>query len=123
MAVMKAKKGYSAHVKHILISPTKLRRIADAVRRKPYTEAVALLESLPHKGAIPIRKLIQSAAANALFQNKQLDEDMLYIKELRVDEGPRMRRLWARGRGRRDILQKKMSHLSVVLDEISGLGE
>ena len=120
---MEAKKGYSARVKHILISPTKLRRVADVVRRKPYTEAVAILDSLPHKGAIHIQKVLQSAAANALFQNKQLDEDMLYIKELRVDEGPRMKRLWARGRGRRDILQKKMSHLSVVLDEISGLGE
>ena len=120
---MEAKKGYTARVKHLLISPTKLRRVADVVRMKPYTEAVAILESLPHKGAVYVKKIIQSAAANALFQNKKLDEDMLYVRELRVDEGPRMRRLWARGRGRRDILQKKMSHLSVVLDEISGLGE
>lgn len=120
---MEAKKGYRARVKHILMSPTKLRRVADIVRRKPYTEAVAILETLPHKGAYYIKKILQSAAANALFQNKQLDEDMLYVKEIRVDEGPRMKRLWARGRGRRDILQKKMSHLSVILDEISGLGE
>ncbi|MBN2049457.1 MAG: 50S ribosomal protein L22 [Spirochaetales bacterium] len=122
MATRDAKKGYSAVVKHVMMSPTKLRRVADTVRRKPYTEAVAILESLPQRGALPIKKIIQSAAANALYQNKNLDEDMLFIKELRVDEGPRMKRLWARGRGRRDILQKKMSHLSVILDEITGLG-
>lgn len=118
---MEAKKGYSAKVKHLMISPTKLRRIADNVRRKPYVDAVALLESLPQKGAVYLRKVIQSAAANALVQNNDLDEEMLYIKELRIDEGPRMRRLWPRARGRRDILVKRMSHISVVVDEIAGM--
>lgn len=118
---MEAKKGYSAKVRHLVISPTKLRRIADNVRRKPYVEAVALLEALPQKGAVYLRKVIESAAANALVQNNDLDEEMLYIKELRVDEGPRMRRLWPRARGRRDILVKRMSHVSVVVDEIAGM--
>lgn len=115
------KKGYSAKSSHLMISPTKLRRVADNVRKKPYTEAVAILESLPQKGAKFLRKTVQSAAANALAQNKQLDEEMLYIKELLIDEGPRMKRLWPRARGRRDILQKRMSHISVVIDEIAVL--
>ncbi len=114
--------GYVAKARHIMISPTKLRRIADNVRRKPYTEAVAILETLPHKGAVYLRKVIQSAAANALAANDALDEEMLYVKELRVDEGPRLRRLWPRARGRRDILIKRMSHISVVVDEIAGMG-
>ena len=117
------KKGYSAKSSHLLISPTKLRRVADNVRKKPYTEAVAILESLPHKGAVYLRKTVQSAVANALAQNKQLDEEMLYIKELLINEGPRMRRLWPRARGRRDILKKRMSHISVVIDEIAALEE
>ena len=117
------RKGYSAKTSHLMISPTKLRRVADNVRKKPYTEAVAILESLPQKGAHYVRKVIQSAAANALAQNKQLDEEMLYISELMVDEGPRLKRLWPRARGRRDILQKRMSHISVRLDEIAGLEE
>ena len=114
------KKGYSAKSSHLMISPTKLRRVADNVRKKPYVEAVAILESLPHKGAKYLKKTVQSAAANALAQNKQLDEEMLYVKELLINEGPRMRRLWPRARGRRDILVKRMSHISVVMDEIAG---
>ena len=120
---MDAKKGYSAKARHLMISPTKLRRIADNVRRKPYAEAVAILETLPQRGAAYLNKVIQSAAANALVQNKNLDEEMLFIKELQVNEGPRMKRLWARGRGRRDILVKRMSHILVVVDEIAGMEE
>jgi large subunit ribosomal protein L22 len=121
MMTMEAKKGYSAKVKHLMIAPSKLRRIADNVRMKPYTEAVAMLEAFPQKGARYLRKVIQSAAANALAQNNDLDEQMLYVSELRVDDGPRMRRIWARARGRRDILVKRMSHVSVTVDEIAGM--
>lgn len=120
---MEAKKGYSARAKDLTIPPTKLRRIANNIRRKPYPEAVAILESLPQKGAVYLRKVIQSAAANALVQNNNLDEEMLYIKELRVDDGHRSRRIWPRARGRRDILIKRMSHISVVVDEIAGMEE
>jgi large subunit ribosomal protein L22 len=110
--------GYSANVPFLRVSATKVRRVADNVRRKPYVEAMALLEVLPHKGARLIRKVIQSAAANALAQNKALDEEMLYVKELRVDVGPTMKRMWARGRGRADSLLKRSCHISVVVDEI-----
>jgi large subunit ribosomal protein L22 len=121
--MMEAKKGYKAKSTHLMIAPTKLRSVANVVRNKPYTEAIAILESLPQKGAVYLRKTIQSAAANALFQNKNLDEEMLYVKTLMVDDGPRMKRVWARGRGRRDILLKRMSHITVVVDEIASVGE
>jgi large subunit ribosomal protein L22 len=120
---MQAKKGYKAQGKYLIMSPTKMRRVADQIRKKPYTEAIALLESLPQKSAGLLKKVIQSAAANALFQNKELDEEMLYIKELQVSEGPRYKRMWPRARGRRDILLKRLSHVSVVVDEIMGTGE
>ena len=120
---MDAKKGYRASAQHVMISPTKVRKIANAVRRKPYAEAIAILESLPQRGALPVKKVLQSAAANALVQNKKLDEEMLYVKELQINEGPRLKRVWPRGRGRRDILLKRMCHISVVVDEIAGLGE
>ena len=118
---MEAKKGYKASASNLLISPTKLRPVANIVRRKPYAQAMAILENLPNKGAALLSKVVQSAASNALAQNKQLDEEMLYIKELLVDEGPRMRRVWARGRGRRDLLVKRMSRVSVIVEEIAGL--
>src|SRR5271169_3978411 len=110
--------GYRASVPFQRVSATKVRRIADNVRRKPYVEAMALLGVLPHKGARLLSKLIQSAAANALAKNKNLDEQMLYVKELLVDVGPSMKRMWARGRGRADRLIKRSCHISVVVDEI-----
>ncbi|MCK4542350.1 MAG: 50S ribosomal protein L22 [Spirochaetales bacterium] len=119
---MEAKKGYMATAKHLMISPTKMRRVADVVRRKPYAEAVAILENLPQKGAGLLRKVVQSAAANALYQNKNLDEEMLYIAELQINEGPRIKRVWPRSRGQRDILLKRMSHIIVVVDEIRKKG-
>ena len=115
---MEVKKGYSAHARYLRISPTKVRRIADNVRKKPYSEAIAVLEVLPHKGARLLKKVIQSAGANAVYANKNLDEDMLYIQELQVNVGPVMKRLWPRARGRADRLVKRSCHISVVLDEI-----
>ncbi len=120
---MEAKKGYKAIAKYLMVSPTKVRPIANIVRSKPYPEAVAILEAMPQKGAGLIKKVVQSAAANALVQNKQLDEEMLFIKEIRIDEGPRLKRVWPRSHGRRDILLKRESHISVVLDEIASMGE
>ncbi len=120
---METKKGYRATAKYLMISPTKVRPIANNIRMKPYTEAMAILESMPQKGAGFLRKVVKSAASNALSQNKNLDEEMLYVKELQINEGPRLKRVWPRARGRRDILLKRMSHIYVVVDEISGMGE
>lgn len=110
--------GYHAIARYLLVAPSKVRPVADVVRRLPYPEAVAILENLPQKGAHLLKKVIQSAAANALVQNKNLEEDMLYVKELRVDEGPRLRRVWFRARGRADLLKKRMSHITAVVDQI-----
>ncbi|MBN2442039.1 MAG: 50S ribosomal protein L22 [Spirochaetales bacterium] len=115
---MEAKKGYTAHAKFLRISPTKLRRVADIIRKRPYSEVIAVLENLPHKSAHLLKKVINSAVANALKQNEKLDEDMIYIKELQINEGPRMKRIWMRARGRADQLLKRLSHISVVIDEI-----
>lgn len=120
---MAEKKGFRAEAKYILVSPFKVRRVANVVRSLPYTDAVAILENLPHKGAKLLKKVIKSAAANALYNNKNLDEDMLVVKELYVNEGPRLKRLWRRGRGRADMLLKRMSHIVAVVDENVKAGE
>ena len=111
-------KGWRASVPFLRVSATKIRRVADNVRRKPYVEAMALLGALPHKGARLISKVLQSAAANALAANKELDEGRLYVKELLIDVGPTMKRMWTRGRGRADRLLKRSCHISAVVDEI-----
>jgi len=117
MATATKKTGYKAVTRYLLVSPYKIRPVADLVRRKPYTEAVSILENMPHKGARLIKKTVVSAASNALNQDKQLDEDMLYIREIMVDEGPRMRRVWFRARGRADMLLKRLCHITVIVDQ------
>jgi len=111
------KTGYRAISKFLIGSPYKIRPVADLVRRKTYPEAVSILENMPHKGARLIRKTVKSAASNALSDNKKLDEDMLYVREIYIDEGPRLKRIWFRGRGRADMQLKRMCHITVVVDE------
>ncbi len=111
---------YKVVEKYLRASPTKVRPVAKVIKRKPYTEAMALLEHMPQKGARLISKALKSAASNALHLNSNLDEDMLYVKEVLVDEGPRMKRLWIRGRGRADLLLKRMCHITVVVNEKAG---
>jgi large subunit ribosomal protein L22 len=122
MEAKTAKSGYRAVTKFLLASPYKVRPVADLIRRKPYPEAMSVLENLPHKGARLIRKTVKSAASNALNVNKQLAEDMLYVKEVFINEGPRMRRVWFRARGRVDMLLKRMCHITVVIDETPRAG-
>ncbi|MCH5290168.1 MAG: 50S ribosomal protein L22 [Treponema sp.] len=117
---MAEKKGYVATTKFLIASPTKVRPVADVIRRKSCSEAMAILENMPQKGARLITGTLKSAVANALNLNKQLDEDMLYIKEIRIDEGPRLKRVWFRARGRADQLLRRMCHITVVVDEKAG---
>ena len=112
--------GYRAKSRFLIGSPYKIRPVADLIRRKPYPEAVSILDNMPHKGARLIRKTVVSAASNALSDNKKLDEDMLYVREVFIDEGPRLKRIWFRGRGRADMQLKRMCHITVVVDETAG---
>ena len=114
---MEKKTDYRAVSKFLMGSPYKIRPVADLIRRKPYTEAVSILENMPHKGARLIYKTVKSAASNALSSNKKLDEDMLYVREILIDDGPRLKRVWFRARGRADMLLKRMCHITVVVDE------
>lgn len=114
--------GYRAVSKYLFGSPYKIRPVADIVRRKPYSEAVSILENMPHKGARLIKKTVKSAASNALALNKKLEEDMLYVKEVFIDDGPRLKRVWFRARGRADMLLKRMCHITVVIGEIEKAG-
>jgi large subunit ribosomal protein L22 len=120
---MADKKEYRAITKYLMGSPYKVRPVADLIRKRSYPEAMAILDNMPQKGADMIARTLKSAASNALSQNKKLDEDMLYVKELRVDEGPRLRRVWFRARGRADMLIKRMCHITVIVEEIGKAGE
>lgn len=114
---MKNIKGYRAVTKFLIASPTKVRPVANVVKRQSCTKALAILSCMPHKGAKLIKCVLKSAIANAASHNENLDEDTLYIKEIRIDEGPRLKRAWFRARGRADQLLKRMCHITVVVDE------
>jgi large subunit ribosomal protein L22 len=111
------KTGYRAVSKYLIASPFKVRPVADLIRRLPYPEAISILENMPQKGARLINKTVKSAASNALADNKKLDEDMLYVREIYIDDGPRLKRVWFRGRGRADMQLKRLCHITVVVDE------
>ena len=112
--------GYRAVTKFLVASPTKVRPVANVIKRKTCSEAMAILENMPQKGAKLIRGIVKSAVSNAFSLNKKLDEDMLYVKEIRIDEGPRLKRVWFRGKGRADMLLKRMCHIIVVVAEKAG---
>ena len=117
---MAENKGYRAVSKFLFASPTKVRPVARVINQKRCSEAAVILENMPQKGARLIGKTLKSAVSNALNSNSKLDEDMLYVKEIRIDEGPRLKRIWFRARGRADQLLKRMCHITVVVDEKAG---
>jgi large subunit ribosomal protein L22 len=114
------KNGYMAVTKYLIASPTKVRPVANVIKRKECPMAIAILENMPQKGARLIRGTLKSAIANALSANNKLDEGMLFVKEIRIDEGPRLKRVWFRGRGRADTQLKRMCHITVIVDEKAG---
>lgn len=110
-------KEYTAIGKYLSMSPSKIRPVANLVRGKDYTEALAILNAVPNKGARLIKKVMLSAGENAKYLNKHLSDDSLVVSHLFVDDGPRMKRVWARSHGKRDILLKRMSHITVSVKE------
>jgi len=105
-----------ALARQIRISPQKARLIADLVRGKDVETALNTLRFMPKKGARILRKVIESALANA-SQNEAIDVDTLYVKMIAIDGGPMMKRIMPRAQGRATRILKRSSHITVVLDE------
>jgi len=111
-----------AKARYLRIAPRKVRVVADQVRGKTYEDALALLRFSPRGASVPVLKLIESAGANA-ENNHDLDPEEMRIAEIRVDEGPTMRRFRPRARGRATRIDKRSSHVSVVLAPIPDLDD
>ncbi len=105
-----------AVAKYQRVSPRKARLVADLIKGKSAEEAISILEHLPKGSALTIGRVVRSAVANA-ENNFNLTLENLYVKRALADEGPRMKRIWMRGRGRRDIKLHRTSHITVVVDE------
>lgn len=105
-----------AVAKYIRVSPRKIRLVMDEIRGRKVEDALSQLSFAPQKGAFLLKKLINSAVANA-EQNFNMDVDKLYIKKVFADEGPTLKRFRPRAMGRASKIRKRSSHLTVVLDE------
>ena len=106
----------TAKLQNTRISPQKARLIADLVRGENAERAINNLRFMPKKGARIIRKLIESAVANA-SQNEAIDIDTLYVKTIFVDGGPMLKRIRPRAMGRASRILKRTSHITIVLEE------
>jgi large subunit ribosomal protein L22 len=108
-----------AEWKYASISPQKLRLVADQVRGMGAEQALAVLQFMPQKGAVIVRKLVESALANA-ENNFELERENLVIKTIFADGGPMLKRFKAGARGRYKPRLRRTSHLTVILAEREG---
>ena len=105
-----------ARAKFIRTSPRKARMVTDLIRGKGVEEALNILGFTKKASAKVIAKLLKSAVADA-DQMKNLNVDTLFIKQITVDQGPTMKRYRPRAMGRATMIRKRMSHITVVLEE------
>ena len=106
-----------AELKYLRIAPRKTRLVAELIKRKKTEKAQVILGFAVKKGARPILKLLNSAIASAK-NNFQMDPSNLYISKITVNEGPKYKRWRPRARGVAYPIQKKTSHVTIILEEI-----
>ena len=113
--VMEAK----ASARHVRVSPQKARRVVDLIRGKAATDAVTTLQFAPQAASEPVQKVLESAIANARVKAEResvaFDERNLVITAAFVDEGPTMKRFRPRAQGRAGRINKRTSHITVVV--------
>ena len=112
-----------AQAKYVRCTPMKARRIVNVVRGKRAVEAVGMLRFAPQAAAVPVRKVIESAIANARFKaerdGERFDENELFITEVYADEGPTLKRFRPRAQGRAGRILKRTSHITVIVGDLS----
>ena len=108
-----------AKARFVRVTPQKARRVVDLIRGKQASEAVAVLEFAPQAAAETVRKVVQSAVANARVKadraSQPFDERLLVVQTAYVDEGPTMKRFRPRAQGRAFRINKRTSHITVVV--------
>lgn len=106
----------TARAKFVRTSPRKARMVADLVRGKGVEEALNILAFTKKAPAQIVAKLLKSAVANA-DQMRNVNVDTLFIKQIAVNQGPTMKRFRPRAMGRATMIRRRMSHITVVLEE------
>ena len=106
----------AARLRFARLSPQKGRLVADQIRGLPVDKALDILAFSPKKGAAMIKKVLESAIANA-EHNEGADIDELRVGAIMIDEGPTMKRIMPRAKGRADRIIKRTSHITVVVSD------
>ena len=107
----------TAKLRYLRMAPRKVRMAVDLVRGKKVVEAQLLLQFAAKHSALPVLKTLNSAVASAI-NNFQAEAANLYISHIAVNEGPKLKRFRPRARGQAYEIQKKTSHITIVVDEI-----
>jgi len=111
-----------AVARHVRVTPQKARRVVALIRGKRAPEAVATLRFAPQGASEPIRKVLESAIANARVKAdahaQRFDERELVVAHAFVDEGPTMKRFRPRAQGRAGRIMKRTSHITVVVEQV-----
>jgi len=107
----------TAKLRYLRMAPRKVRMVADLIRGKKVVEAQLLLQFAAKHSALPVLKTLNSAIASAK-NNFEADVSNLYISHIAINEGPKLKRYRPRARGQAYEIQKKTSHITVVIDEI-----
>lgn len=111
----------TAHTRYVRVTPQKARRIMNEVRGMEANKALDVLKFAPQKPALPIRKTLVSALANAEQAARNagtsFDSDAMYVIEAYVNDGPTMKRFRARAQGRGARILKRTSHLTIVVGD------
>ena len=111
-----ADKRPRATAKYIRVTPRKVKIVVDLIRGKQVDQALAILAYTPRGAAPYVEKLLNSARANA-ENNLEMDRSSLYVAEAYANQGPTLKRYWARSHGRADMIKKHTSHITIVLDQ------
>ena len=104
----------TAKLRYLRIAPRKARLLSASIKGLTVLEAEGQLMLSSRRSSAPILKLLRSAVANAK-NNSQLESSSLYIKEIKVDQGPKLKRFSPRARGNVNIIEKKASHITLIL--------
>ena len=105
-----------AYLNYVRISPRKVSVVLDQIRNKPCDLSLAILKHTPKAACEPLEKLLKSAMANA-ENNHNMDVSKLYVAECSVSQGPTLKRIRPRAQGRAFRINKKTSHITLVLKE------
>ncbi len=108
---------YTSTLRFARISPRKVNYVAELIRGLNANRAIEILMFNPKRASYFLYKLLKSAISNAISKNSKVDVDKLYLKEVKVNGGPMLKRIRSAPRGRAVMIRRRFSHITITLEE------